>query len=161
MKRLLKSFIKATKPFVWRLAEAYDLRVNKPLEAFGQHPLLINDDPFAARDHIPKSVYFNTRSGSIVVGENTVFGEDVKVLTGKHISQQEAEITGTLLHDVPTEGRSIEIGENCYIGSNAILIGPLKVGEYAVIGAGAVVTKDVEAHTFVAGNPAKLVRTLK
>jgi acetyltransferase-like isoleucine patch superfamily enzyme len=46
------------------------------------------------------------------------------------------------------------------IGSNATIICGITIGENALIGAGAVVTKDVPANTVVAGNPAKILKTL-
>jgi len=46
------------------------------------------------------------------------------------------------------------------IGSNATIICGVTIGENALIGAGAVVTKDVPANTIVAGNPAKILKTL-
>lgn len=44
------------------------------------------------------------------------------------------------------------------IGSGAVILGGLSIGEGALVGAGSVVTKDVAAHTVVAGNPARLLR---
>lgn len=44
------------------------------------------------------------------------------------------------------------------IGSGAVILCNVTVGEQAIVGAGSVVTKDVAAHTIVAGNPARLVR---
>lgn len=46
------------------------------------------------------------------------------------------------------------------IGSGATLLGGVTVGEFAMVGAGSVVTKDVPAHTVVAGNPARVLRVL-
>jgi UDP-2-acetamido-3-amino-2,3-dideoxy-glucuronate N-acetyltransferase len=45
------------------------------------------------------------------------------------------------------------------IGSGAILLGGITVGENAIVGAGAVVTKDVPSNTTVAGNPARILKT--
>ena len=50
------------------------------------------------------------------------------------------------------------IGDDVEIGCNTIVIGTVSVGNGAVIGAGAVVTKDVPARSVVAGNPAKVIR---
>lgn len=161
MKMILKWLIRISKPLIWRLAEAYDLKIERPLYAYGQHSLTIIGDPLKARQNIPKSVYFNTRSGRIVVGENTVFGEDVKVLTGKHMHVEEAHRHGVELHYVPEEGRDIIIGTGCYIGSGAIIVGPVEIGDFAVIGAGSVVTKSIPSRIFAAGIPAKLVRNLE
>lgn len=48
------------------------------------------------------------------------------------------------------------IGKGASIGANATIIGGIHIGEYALIGAGAVVTKSVPAHAVVYGNPAKI-----
>ncbi len=50
------------------------------------------------------------------------------------------------------------IGNDVWIGRSAIVLAGVKVGDGAVIGAGAVVTKDVPAYAVVAGNPARLIR---
>ena len=51
-----------------------------------------------------------------------------------------------------------EIGNNVTIYSNSVVIGKIKIGDNAVIGACSFVNKDVEANTVVAGNPAKVIR---
>ena len=56
----------------------------------------------------------------------------------------------TLIRTVVKSGASI--------GSNATILPGIIIGEYALIGAGAVVTKDVPAHSTVVGNPAQLLR---
>jgi putative colanic acid biosynthesis acetyltransferase WcaB len=52
----------------------------------------------------------------------------------------------------PTFGNGVDIG------ANAVIIGPLNIGDNAVIGAGSVVVKDVPADAIVAGNPARVIR---
>jgi acetyltransferase-like isoleucine patch superfamily enzyme len=46
------------------------------------------------------------------------------------------------------------------VGSGATILSNIVIGEHAIIGAGSVVTRDVPAHAVVAGNPARLLRTL-
>ncbi len=53
------------------------------------------------------------------------------------------------------------IGDHVEIGAHVVIIGPVKIGEYAVIGAGSVIVKDVPSRTVVAGNPAKVIRKLE
>jgi len=51
------------------------------------------------------------------------------------------------------------IGKRCFIGANAIIMPGIKIGDEVIVGAGSVVTKDVESNTIVAGNPAKVLKT--
>lgn len=52
------------------------------------------------------------------------------------------------------------IEESASIGSNATILCGITVGHHAIVGAGAVVTKDVPPYSVVAGNPARIIRTL-
>jgi len=56
--------------------------------------------------------------------------------------------------------RKTYVGNNVRIGSNATLL-PIRIGDNSIIGAGAVVTKDVPKNCVVAGNPAKIIRRLE
>lgn len=49
------------------------------------------------------------------------------------------------------------VEDGATIGAGAVLVAPVRVGAWAMVGAGAVVTRDVEAHAIVAGNPARVV----
>lgn len=51
------------------------------------------------------------------------------------------------------------IGRNCFIGSYSIILPGVQIGNECVIGAGAVVTKDVPPRSMVAGNPARIIRS--
>src|SRR5580658_7811993 len=53
------------------------------------------------------------------------------------------------------------IKQGASIGSGATILSNVTVGEHAIVGAGSVVTKDVAAHSIVAGNPAKPTRSIK
>ncbi len=142
------------------MAEAYDLKVQKPGVPLGKHPVMIAGAPDIIGKKIPKSTYFNTACGAITIEENVVMGEDVKFLTGMHLNIAAAEIRGVSHHAVPESGREIHVARGCYIGSNAIVIGPVKIGEYSVIGAGAIVTKDIPPYSVVYGVAASVVRKL-
>lgn len=60
-----------------------------------------------------------------------------------------------------THKYSTEIGEGAFIGSDTMLVAPVKVGAGARTGAGAVVTKDIPPHTLAVGVPARVIKELK
>lgn len=55
---------------------------------------------------------------------------------------------------------SIEIGRNVWIGTQAIIVGSVRIGQGAIIGAGTVVTQEVPPFTLCVGNPMRIVRTI-
>lgn len=50
------------------------------------------------------------------------------------------------------------IGDNCYIGVDVTILGPIKIGNNVTIGAGAVVVNDVPDNVIIGGNPARIIR---
>ena len=53
------------------------------------------------------------------------------------------------------------VANNVSIGANSTILPGIRLGEYSIVGAGSVVTKDVEAYTVVVGNPARVLRKVK
>jgi len=53
------------------------------------------------------------------------------------------------------------IGNNVFLGANSVVLAGVKIGDGAIIGAGSVVTKDVESNAVVAGNPAKKISSIE
>jgi maltose O-acetyltransferase len=83
-----------------------------------------------------------------------MFGPAVQVYTAAHLLQAEGRIQGLEI------AKPILIEDNVWIGGGAILLPGVTIGRNAVVGAGAVVPKDVQANTVVAGNPAKVIRVI-
>ena len=96
--------------------------------------------------------------GSVRIGSHVMMGEDVLIISGNHAFDR-TDIPMTWQGFLPDE--TVEIGDDVWIGSRVILLPGVKVGRGAVIGAGAVVTKDVPAWAVTAGNPARLIRSRK
>ena len=88
------------------------------------------------------------------------FGENVMIITGKHLDIMDANAKNLPEHHVPREGRDIKIGRDCFIGSGAIINGNVKIGDHSVVAAGAVVTKDVPERVMVGGIPANIIKQL-
>lgn len=58
----------------------------------------------------------------------------------------------------PIDGTEIFVGDNCYVGTGATILGPIKIGNDVTLTAGAVVTKDVPNNVVVAGVPTKIIK---
>lgn len=92
-----------------------------------------------------------------------------EVRIGHHVMIEPAVRIYTAAHDIQAEARNrgwevakpVEIEDNVWIGGGAILLPGVRVGKNAVVGAGAVVSRDVPAETVVAGNPAKVIREIE
>lgn len=116
-----------------------------------------------SRLHIEKTtisindLLVNTRSGHVTIKEDCFFGHRCMLLTGTHDYRE----TGMKrLEAVPDAGRDITLERGVWLGSDVTVLGPVHIGENAVVAAGSLVTKDVPANTIVAGRPAKPVKRI-
>jgi len=91
-------------------------------------------------------------SGKLEIGENTMIAPQCAFIGLNHKFD---ELT---LQHVGSESSPIVVGNHVWIGYGARVLSGVHIGDYAIIGAGAVVTKDVEPYTVVGGVPAKLIR---
>lgn len=84
-----------------------------------------------------------------------MMGPDVIIPTSEH-NHTRTDITIRCQGKLPTKG--VEIGNDVWIGTRVIILPGVKIGDSSIIGAGAVVTKDVPSYTIVGGNPAKILK---
>ena len=109
--------------------------------------------------HLGADVFFNFNCvvldcGLVTIGARTQFGPNVQVYAATHPLEAETRRAELEL------AKPVSIGVDCWIGGCVIICPGVTIGDRCVIGAGAVVTKDIPGDTVAAGNPAKLVRTL-
>jgi acetyltransferase-like isoleucine patch superfamily enzyme len=142
-----------------RVNSAVDERVAAlKLDALYRHRW--HGDPARLRIHetaVVNNALFNVSGGTITVGKDAFFGHDVAVLTGTHDIEKfgrERQLA------FPRSGRDVVIGEGVWLASHVLVLGPVTIGEHAVVAGGSLVREDVAPYTVVAGRPAKVVRTI-
>src|SRR5262249_47363339 len=94
-----------------------------------------------------------TLEDEVMVGHNVTFIND--------LYPRATNVDGKLQTEKDWACKPTLVKKGASIGSGATLLCGITIGEYALVGAGSVVTKDVPPATVVAGNPAKVSRTLK
>ncbi|MCD8038533.1 MAG: sugar O-acetyltransferase [Lachnospiraceae bacterium] len=107
---------------------------------------------------IGKDVFINSGchfqdQGGIEIGEGTMIGHNVVLAT---INHDQNPMKNRKNHYAP-----IKIGAHVWIGSNATILPGVTIGDWAVVAAGAVVTRNVPAMTVVGGVPAKFLKNVE
>lgn len=111
---------------------------------------------FGNRVKFGKNVFINhsailSASGGIDFGDGVMLAPGVRIATINHDFNHR--------HSIYTYGRVV-IKKNAWIGMGAIICPGVTIGEYAVVGAGAVVTRDIPDYAVVVGSPAKIIKFL-
>jgi maltose O-acetyltransferase len=90
----------------------------------------------------------------ITIGDDVQIGPNVQLLTPTHPTDPDERRSGV-------EGAGpITIGDNVWLGGGAIVLAGVTIGADTVVGAGAVVTRDLPARVIAVGNPARVLRRL-
>jgi acetyltransferase-like isoleucine patch superfamily enzyme len=111
-----------------------------------------------ANTHIGRNVFVNQNCtfydlGGLDIADDVMIGPNVSLITSGHPLEPSQRRAGVV-------AKPILIEKNVWIAAGATIIGGVTVGENSVVAAGSVVTKDVPPNTLVAGNPARVVRTI-
>ena len=116
----------------------------------------------------------NNAVGDVIIGHHTRVGLHNTVIgpvtIGNHVNLAQGITVTALNHNFDDVERRIDeqgvstqpvvIGDDVWIGANAVILPGVTIGHHVVVAAGAVVTKDVPSRTLVAGVPAKVIRQL-
>ena len=94
----------------------------------------------------------------IFVGDNTLIGGNTKILDNDfHPLDEGARNRG---EEDAVACKPVVIGKNCFIGCNALILKGTRLGDGCIVGAGAVVSGEFPAGSVIAGNPARVIRTV-
>ncbi len=105
-----------------------------------------------------ENVYFNVNcvvldTMKVTIGSNVFFGPGVHIYTATHPLDAIARRT-------IESSKAVSVGNDCWIGGNAVICPGVTIGNGCVIGAGSVVTKDIPDNSLAVGNPATVIREL-
>lgn len=118
-----------------------------------------SDSKIIIGNHVGISGSTINATTSITIGDNTI------IVSGCLITDRDSYPTFAAERNQPdwpkyTKSKPIVIGKNVFIGARSIVKKGVTIGDGAVVGAGSVVTKGVPANAIVAGNPARVVKTI-
>lgn len=158
-----------------RLNRLYDFNMTRPTELDKRQKLLKEmfaeigegcyiEPPFhsnfgGGHVHFGKNIYANFNltmvdDTHIYVGDYTMFGPNVTVATAGH------PILPELREKAYQYNMPVHIGRNCWIGSGAIILPGITIGDNVVVGAGSIVTKDLPSNVVAVGNPCRVLRPI-
>ncbi|GIZ45475.1 hypothetical protein CKM354_000864000 [Cercospora kikuchii] len=125
-------------------------------DAWVEPPIRID---YGTNIELGKNVFINFNctildTCKVRIGSRTLIASNVSLYSGTHPLDPEVR-NGT---QGPELGGEINIGEDCWLGGNVIILPGVTIGQGCTIGAGSVVTKDVPPYKVVAGNPARIIK---
>ena len=125
-------------------------------EGFGLFPPFYTD--YGRNIRVGKRVFINSGccfqdQGGIELGDGCLIGHQVVIATLNH--DLDPNKRGSM---IPAK---VTLGKNVWVGAHATILPGVKIGDNAVIAAGAVVNRDVPENTVVAGVPARVIRVIK
>lgn len=98
---------------------------------------------------------YSVLSGDITMGSGVRIASHASLYGFNHGHA----VTDIPIFRQPLTVKGIVIGDDVWIGANAVILDGVRIGSHSIVAAGAIVTRDVPAYSIVGGNPAKLIRS--
>lgn len=116
---------------------------------FSEHISLGNNSGIGIRAQIENNV---------TIGNDVMMGPDCMIFTRNH---EFADTDRSMCLQGFSQVKDVVIEDDVWIGARVIILPGVKIGKGSILGAGSVITKNVEPYTVVGGNPAKLIKRRK
>ena len=183
---LIKKIIRKIKRYYLKLSGYLNLKFNKNISKnifLGPNVQIFGLDNIVIKDHCTIGentlITVNNRSNKevqLAIGSNVYIGRDNFISVGKSVQIMDYCIFGNKCSIISSDhifdspltayalsGNSFEkrirIGVNCWFGHDVTVIGNVTIGHGSIIGAKALITKDVPPFSMVVGNPSKIIKT--
>lgn len=126
----------------------------------------LDDEYFNNTIYIGNDVYFSSNVfvsciNRIVISDGVLVGNNCYISDNSHGNMSKLELSITPYRRHLFSKGTVYIGKNVWLGRNVCIMPNVKIGDYAIIGANAVVTHDIPSYSIAAGVPAKVIRMIK
>lgn len=149
--------------------------IHKGLEVHGHKGIILGNNVRLGRDCRLSCYRLEGKLGNILIEDNCyignrfscICGADITISKNVLIASDVAIISenhgmdcslGLLYGQQELIGNPVFIDESCWIGEKVIILPKVKIGKYAIIGAGSIVNKDIPPFSIAVGNPAKVIK---
>jgi len=156
---ITRIFLSCNPEFVGWLLKRYGAKIGEKNDF--NSPLLMHNFSsdysnliISNRCHLGKGVFLDLHD-KITIEDEVTISMRTTILTHQDLGQSPLK-----KRIFPTQHSPVVIKQGAYIGAGAIILQGVSIGKLSVVGAGAVVTKDVPDFSLVTGVPAKVVKTL-
>lgn len=131
----------------------HEVKIAKRCSVFGaeNNSLEIGDQTY-----IGMNSCLNGFKAKLKIGKNVSIAQNVSIMTdsGPNASEEMQKI-------YPLEFGPVSIGDHCWIGTNAVILPNVSIGEFSVVAANSLVTMSFPAYSVIGGSPARLLKKLE
>lgn len=143
--KILYRIVGIIKMFGWKVLYNSRFKIGKKTFFYPKCRILIEH---TGKIKIGNNCFFNkgcsfTSMGDIQIGDDCIFGEDVKIYDHNHNFKDDSSLFRKQGYSIGT----VKIGNNVWIGSNVLILPNVTIGNNVVIAAGSIVSKSVQNNT--------------
>lgn len=136
----------------------YTRRLRKIAQKYGKNLYVGGKSVFSGKIYLGDNCNFNGMciqgNGTVIIGDNFHSGIECMMVTQNH----DYDTGDYIPYGTGFDYKTIVIEDNVWLGNRVTITGNVRIGEGAIVAAGAVVCKDVPPFAIVGGNPAKIIK---
>ena len=130
------------------------------MEARNSETVIEFGERFFSNNNLTIIAEGENEKGGVKIGNDVMFGFNVTIIDSNFHDINPLKRRATKQWGGGIKTAKVIIGNNCWIGSNSLILKGVQLGDNSIVGAGSVVTKSFPENVIIAGNPAKITGTL-